>query len=99
MNVGNAGLLPVSKVKNLRQLRLWTPGVDDAGLEFVAKLNDLESLDLEGTSVQGTGLTRLQGLTRLSHLTLGPKTQDDDLASLREHCPIWRNLTCAPAAD
>ncbi len=84
VNVGNAGLLPVSKVKNLRRLRLWTPGVDDAGLEFVAKLNDLEWLDLEGTSVQGTGLVRLQGLPRLSHLTLGPKTQDDDLAALRE---------------
>ncbi len=83
VNIGNGGLLHVSNVKNLRELRLWTPGVNDAGLEFVARINELEWLDLEGTSVRGAGLTRLQGSTRLSHLTLGPKTSNGELASLR----------------
>ncbi|MHB0961240.1 MAG: leucine-rich repeat domain-containing protein [Pirellulaceae bacterium] len=83
VNIGNAGLLPVSHVKNLRELRLWTPGINDAGLEFVARMDELEWLDLEGTSVRGAGVAHLQGSSRLSHLTLGPKTVDGELASLQ----------------
>ncbi|MHB8972210.1 MAG: hypothetical protein ACYC3X_20465 [Pirellulaceae bacterium] len=83
VNIGNGGLLYVSNVKNVRELRLWTPSVNDAGLEFVARMNELEWLDLEGTSVQGAGLARLQGSTRLSHLTLGPKASDSELTSLQ----------------
>ena len=82
-NINNGGLLPISRIKDLRALRLWTLGVNDAGLELVAQIDELESLDLEGTGVQGEGLTRLQGLTHLARLTLGPKTTDDALASLK----------------
>lgn len=83
-NIGNGGLVPISKINHLRELRLWTLGVNDAGLELVAQMGELESLDLEGTSVQGEGLTRLQGLSRLAHLALGPKTTDADLSPLKE---------------
>jgi hypothetical protein len=82
-HIGNSGLLHVSNVKNLRELRLWTPDINDAGLDFLARSNELEWLDLEGTSVEGAGLARLQGLPRLSHVTLGPKTSDGELTSLQ----------------
>ena len=83
-NIGNGGLVPISKINNLCELRLWTLGVNDTGLELVAQMGELESLDLEGTSVQGEGLRRLQGLSRLAHLALGPKTTDADLSPLKE---------------
>jgi hypothetical protein len=82
-NIGNGGLVPVSKIKNLRELRIWTLGVTDAGLELVATIEELESLDLEGTSVRGEGLVRLQDLPHLAHLALGPTTTDADLAVLK----------------
>lgn len=73
VNIGNSGLLHVSKVKNLCELRLWAPGVNDHGLEILAEMHHLEVLDLEGTSVQGTGLTHLSNLEKLRKLTLGPR--------------------------
>lgn len=82
VNVTNAGLIHLTKVKNLRELRLWAPGVDDDGLQILAKIERLERLDLEGTNVSGIGLTSVSSLPRLGHLTLGPRTQEQELQQL-----------------
>lgn len=82
-DISNGGLHFISGVKGLKALRLWALGINDSGLEFVTKMDELESLDLEGTGVQGEGLTRLENLPRLTHLTLGPKTTDNALGSLK----------------
>ena len=82
VNVTNAGLLHVAKVKNLRELRIWAPSVDDNGLQILAKIQRLERLDLEGTNVSGVGLTSASSLQELRHLTLGPKTQEQELRQL-----------------
>lgn len=82
INIGNAGLVHVAKLAGLRELRLWTPGVTDEGLEPLAALVDLELLDLEGTSVRGTGLVHLSGLRGLKQLTLGAQAEDRDLRGL-----------------
>ena len=79
VNINNAGLIHVAKVKNLRELRLWAPAITDDGLRALGEMNDLESLDLEGTNVRGSGLS---ALSKLTQLTLGSSTQDDDLAVL-----------------
>jgi hypothetical protein len=81
-NVTNAGLFHLTKMNHLRELRLWTPAVNDDGLGIVAKLVDLELLDLEGTSVRGSGLTHLSRLGKLQHLTLSPLVEDRELGSL-----------------
>ncbi len=84
VHVNNGGLVHLLLLPQLRELRLWTPGVTDAGLAQLAQLSDLELLDLEGTSVQGSGLTALKGLRQLRQLTMGPLARDSDLAVLAQ---------------
>jgi hypothetical protein len=95
INVSNAGLLHLTKLRHLRQLRLWTPDVNDDGLKIVAKLGHLELLDLEGTSVRGTGLTHLSGLTKLQHVTLSPLVRNEALESLIK-LPALKELDLRP---
>jgi hypothetical protein len=91
VNVSNAGLQHLKKLKGLRWLRLWSPGFTDDALEHLAALNDLETLDLEGTAVEGTTLEVLKPLQNLEMLVLGPKILDSEIARLK-HLPALRQL-------
>jgi hypothetical protein len=84
VNVTNAGLHHLSKVKFLRELRIWAPEVNDNGLSILANISNLERLDLEGTNVSGVTLTDLAALPRLQSLTLGPRVPDGELEQLQE---------------
>jgi hypothetical protein len=82
VHVENSGLHHIAKVRNLRELRLWTPGVNDQGLSALKELDQLQLLDLEGTAATGTGLSHLSELTTLTMLTLGPQTTDRSLQTV-----------------
>ncbi|MHB9067235.1 MAG: leucine-rich repeat domain-containing protein [Pirellulaceae bacterium] len=91
IHVSNAGLQHVESVRGVRRLRLWAPVLNDEALTHVAKLSNLEILDIEGTAVEGAGLEELKGLQKLDTLVLGPKTSDAQIASL-QHLPALRQL-------
>lgn len=55
---------------NVAQLGLGRAKITDAGLDAVAKLASLETLDLRSTGVTDAGLAKLAGLKSLSHLNL-----------------------------
>ncbi len=57
----------------------------DAVIAHVGRLTQLESLDLDGTSVSDAGLARLEGLTDLVVLSLcGTHVTDSGLAHLKD---------------
>lgn len=82
VHVENSGLHHIAKVRNLRGLRLWTPGVNDQGLSALKELDQLQLLDLEGTAATGSGLSHLNELKTLNTLTLGPQTTDRSLQTV-----------------
>jgi hypothetical protein len=83
VNITNIGLHHLTSVRQLRELRIWAPDVDDAGLPILAEVQSLEWLDLEGTNVSGVGLKSLAALPRLRRLTLGPRLQEQALQHLQ----------------
>lgn len=71
--------------------RRWTARdaeVNDAGMEHLAALAELESLDLSGSPVTAAGLLKLRGLKKLRELIVAdvPLT-DDDKAQLQKAFP------------
>jgi len=71
--------------------RRWTARdveVNDAGMEHLAALAELESLDLSGSPVTAAGLLKLRGLKKLRELVVAdvPLT-DDDKAQLQKALP------------
>ncbi len=84
VNVTNIGLQYVTKVNGIRQLRLWSPGLDDEALKYVAELEGLELLDVEGTAVRGETFEKLKDLPKLKMLVLGPTTSDTEIAFLKD---------------
>ncbi len=83
LNVSNAGMQYVQQVQGVQRLRLWSPAVDDSSLSFIAALEGLEVLDLEGTAISGAGVAQLKGLTKLHWLILGPRVSDGTLLELQ----------------
>lgn len=83
VNVSNTAIQYVAQVKGIRQLRLWSPGIDDGALSMIARLRGLERLDLEGTAVDGSGFADLKNLKRLTTLVLGARTTDAAIANLK----------------
>jgi internalin A len=70
--------------KNLKNLRLWGPTVDDSTMEFIIGAKSLKSLSLESTEVTGAGLgkvTSLAGIQTIS-LTNAKNIFDQDLEPL-----------------
>ena len=66
----DAGLAPLSKLKNLATLHLERSSVTDAGLAHLAPIPNLEYLNLYGTGITDAGLKSLKGLKNLQHLYL-----------------------------
>ncbi len=63
------GLEALVKRRDLEELSIGSPGVTDAGMEHVAKLTSLKSLNLFGCdNVTDRGLARLAGLKSLTNL-------------------------------
>ena len=91
VNVSNAGLQYVPRVRGVQRLRLWSPAIDDKAMKFVAELSKLEVFDVEGTAIVGTGFADLKNLQKLETVILGPKVTDTTVAGLG-HLPALRNL-------
>ncbi|MBI5396739.1 MAG: ribonuclease inhibitor [Verrucomicrobia bacterium] len=68
--ITDAGLAPVSELRNLTRLHLERTAVTDAGLACVAKLRNLEYLNLYGTATSDAGLQQLRRLAKLQKLYL-----------------------------
>jgi len=80
--ITNAGLDLLKEAANVRSLRLWQASFTDAAFQRVKKITGLEALDLEGTESGGEELAQLADLPKLQTLTLGPLTEDAQLAAL-----------------
>jgi hypothetical protein len=59
--VGDAGLVHLKGLTDLRQLSLHSDPITDEGLTHLKELTNLEFLDLDETRVNGTGLPQLIG--------------------------------------
>ena len=57
---------------------LGSPDIDDAGLQYVAKLSKLEHLSLSNTRITNDGLPQLRGLVNLKILSLTNTNITDD---------------------
>jgi hypothetical protein len=68
--ITDAGLAPVSELRNLTRLHLERTAITDAGLACVAKLRNLEYLNLYGTAATDAGLQHLRRLAKLQKLYL-----------------------------
>lgn len=66
----DAGLAPLSGLKNLSVLHLERSEVTDAGLAHLAGLDSLQYLNLYGTAITDEGLKHLTGLKHLRRLYL-----------------------------
>jgi hypothetical protein len=82
--ITDAGLATIGQLDDLEQLRLYDCSkVSGAGLKHLRGLVNLESLDIEKTSVDGDGLKHLRGLARLRSLNLlGTSLEDNGLVHL-----------------
>ena len=78
------GLLGDDLFVNVTQVSLSNAGIDDAGLEHLRGLTQLQELDLGNTKVSDAGLEHLKGLTQLQRLDLcNPKISDAGLEHLK----------------
>lgn len=83
-SVTNSGLKYFKQIHDLRCLRLWSPRFSDGAVPYLATMKDLESLDLEGSSIVGDHLDQLATLPKLRTLALGPLIKDATLGKLVE---------------
>jgi Leucine-rich repeat (LRR) protein len=71
---GDAGLAYISEMEELRELKLAdyrdTPGITDAGMQHIGKLENLELLSLQNASITDEGLRHLEKLKSLKTLDL-----------------------------
>jgi hypothetical protein len=80
--ITNSGLGILKDAANVQSLRLWQSTFTDSALKHVNKIACLESLDIEGTDIGGEELEQLAELPKLRCLTLGPATENAQLAAL-----------------
>jgi len=77
--------LLVPLASRIAWLDLARTALDDAALEIVGTMPELQRLYLQNTDVEGTGLSSLVGLDRLEYLNLfGTKVDDSVLDALAE---------------
>jgi hypothetical protein len=78
--IGDAGILHLAHLENLRTLHLKETKVTDAGLPALGTLRSLWVLRLDHTRITAAGLIGVQGLKDLERLDLdGTKIGDSDL--------------------
>jgi hypothetical protein len=86
--ITDAGLVYISKLKNLRNLYLNDTKISDSGLIYLRDLKKLVELDLSNTNVTDKGLDHLKGLKNLKNLTLyGTKVTRDGMKRLKKLLP------------
>lgn len=84
------GLAYLQDVPSLRRLTLSETGVNDAGLEHLAGVTQLEYLRLTGGKFTGRGFAHLAGLSRLKRLDIeGRNITDDGLEPLGRLTQIY----------
>jgi len=88
--ITDAGLKHLANLKKLTYLNVCWPDkkrggtISDKGLEEIAKVSSLETLDLRATQITDAGLSKLQGLSKLKELKLGNTAiTDQGLANLQ----------------
>ena len=82
----DSGMVKLANLTNLKKLNVGnTTSITSAGVQHLAGLTQLESLDLWGTAVDDEGLKTVGGLRNLKILNLtGTKISDKGMADLRE---------------
>ncbi|WP_372367701.1 hypothetical protein [Candidatus Uabimicrobium sp. HlEnr_7] len=95
--ITNAGLVHITSLLNLNDLRLHSCGIGDEGLSHLAKLTKLSSLQLFNTNVSGKGLKHLANLKELYYLNLGGNSNEfnNGLEHLKNLSKL-RHLTLGP---
>lgn len=84
--------------ETLRTLDLQRTEITDAGLQTVAELTALESLNLAGTAIGGSGLVHLAPLNKLAHLDLSEtQVEPRQLQALAALSSLRTVLLPAPA--
>lgn len=80
------GMERLARLPNLRMLFLSHTGVSDRGLQYVARFENLQSLDLDScTNITSAGLVNLEQLRNLSELSLcDTRIGDDGLVHIEE---------------
>lgn len=66
-----AGLNALTRLKNLRHLRLRGHGIDDAALSEIANISSLRILNIPQAEISDAGLTHLAELPNLEQLRIG----------------------------
>ena len=83
----NSSTLQKLKVQ-LRQNRIDTTSLSDAGLEHLKGMTSLQYLLLNGTNVSDAGLERLTGMKSLQWLLLdGTNVSDEGVKKLQQALP------------
>jgi Leucine-rich repeat (LRR) protein len=81
--LGENNLAPLEKLRDLKQLFIYSAAVDDSGLQYVAHLSNLTILIIGNYHGTDAGLEHLAGLANLQTLTLqGGAITDLSLAQL-----------------
>lgn len=69
-SLDSAGIEQLSKISSLRRLGLPGASIQDEDLAILAKLSNLEQLDMSETDLSGSGFKYLQSIPRLNTLIL-----------------------------
>ena len=88
-DVRNEDLVCLRRLKRVRYLRLYFPGLRDEGLAHVTELKELKMLFLANTGVSDDGVVVLGSLKRLEYLQLAGTSVDDNCI---EHIARIRSL-------
>ena len=71
----------------------YHPRITDGSLGYLGTLTNLESLDLEGTDVTGTGIAKLRDLSHLKYLNVrGTNVSEAAIADLKRAIPQSRSI-------
>jgi Leucine-rich repeat (LRR) protein len=83
--VSDEGIANLKGMKNLVELHLWSTSVRSAGLDVIAGLTSLETLNLDKVEVTDDDLAKLKALKNLEWLNLSSTLiSDAGLAHLQE---------------
>jgi len=68
--LSDQGLEHLRGLSNLRDLKVWGPGITNTGVEYLSSLQSLRILSLQDCSIDDAGIEQLTEMTSLEDLTL-----------------------------
>jgi hypothetical protein len=94
MDITAQGIEPLTKLPKLRRLSLWrSPRIDDKAAQYLARMKNLEILDVGDTSVTDKLLDQVEGMKQLKALFLaGAKVTPERVERFKKSRPDCRVL-------